>query len=130
MTWLAPIVLLFAQAAPATAPKAVDPKVEAQIPLIADKLQAWRGTWGAVQGKLGCKTTTSTGDREIDLIGCQAVLACIRPAYPELKAIADGQAAEADKKRLMTAKLAGLDTCMKQHRGQGIAELALKRGTS
>jgi hypothetical protein len=128
VTWLTPIILLFAQAAPAAAPRAVAPEVEAQIPLIADKLQAWRGTWGAVQGKLGCKTTASTGDREIDLIGCQAVLACIRPVYPELKAIADGTAPEADKKARIGAKLATLDTCMKQHRGQGIAELALKRG--
>lgn len=130
MSWLAPLVLILAQAAPAAAPRAVDPKVAAQVPIIAGKLDGWRGTWGAVQGKLGCRTLKSTGDDEIDLIGCRAVLACIRPIYPELKTIADGKAAEADKKRLMAARLAGLDTCMKQNRGQGIAALALKRGKS
>lgn len=130
MSWLAPIVLVLAQAAPAAATQAVDPKVAAQVPLIAGKLQDWRGTWGAVDGKLACKTLTSTGDSEIDLIGCGAVLACVKPAYPELKAIADGAGAEADKKARIGAKLASLDTCMKECRGQGIAALALKRGRS
>ena len=134
MTWLAPLVLILAQAAPVAAPtatpKPVDPKVAAQVPLIAGKLQGWRGTWAAIDGKLACKTLKTTGDNEIDLIGCQAVLTCVRPAYPELKAIADGAGAEADKKKRMGAKLATLDTCMKQNRGQGIAALALKRGRS
>lgn len=135
MTWLAPIVLLLAQAAPAVPPRAVDtsrvdPRVAAQVPLIAGKLAQWRGTWAAVQGKLACKTVKSSGDEEIDKIGCFATLTCVKPAYPQLKAIADGKGTEADKKARMRAKLDTLDTCLKQQRGQGIAALALKRGKS
>lgn len=131
MSWLAPLVLILAQGPAAGAPaKPVDPKVAAQVPIIAGKLQQWQGTWGAAKGKLGCKTMRSSGDAEIDRIGCEAVIACVKPVYPELKAIADGAGAEADKKKRMAAKLATLEGCMKLNRGQGIAALALKRGAT
>ena len=128
MTWLALLSLAIAQAAAPAATAKVDPKVAAQVPLIADKLAQWRGTWAAVQGKLACKTVKTTGDEEIDKIGCYATLTCVKPAYPELKAIADGKGTEPEKKARMRAKLDTLDTCLKERRGQGIAALALKRG--
>ncbi|MGN3974703.1 hypothetical protein [Tsuneonella sp. SYSU-LHT278] len=130
--WLAHALLIMAQAAPAGAPADVDrakidPRVAAQVPKIADKLREWRGGWGAVGDKLACKTVKSSGDEEIDAIGCYATLSCIKPAYPELKAIADGKGTEDEKKAKMRVKLDGLQTCMTQYRGQGIAALALKR---
>lgn len=129
MSWLAALVLVIAQAGvPAAVAGKVDPKVAAQVPQIAGKLAQWRGTWAAVDGKLACRTVKSSGDEEIDKIGCFATLTCVKPAYPELKAIADGKGTEPEKKARMRAKLDTLDTCLKQHRGQGIAALALKRG--
>ena len=129
MSWLAPLLLIAAQTAtPAATPRQIDPKVAAQVPVIAGKLEQWRGAWGAAGGKLACKTIRSTGDEEIDALGCASMLACVRPAYPALKTIADGKATVDQKKRQIAAKLATLQPCMRQHRGQGIAELALKRG--
>ena len=52
----------------------------------------WRGTWAAVDGKLACKTVKTSGDEDVDKIGCFATLTCVKPAYPELKAIADAKA--------------------------------------
>ncbi len=135
MTLIAPLLLVLAQASGAAGPPAnvdttkIDPKVAAQVPKIAEKLHQWRGGWGAADGKLACKTVKSTGDEAIDAIGCYATLTCVKPAYPELKAIADGKGTAEEKKTKMRAKLAGLQTCMTKHRGQGIAALALKRGT-
>lgn len=132
MTWLAAIVLLMAQgaaAAPATIDTSkVDPKVAAQVPVITEKLRQWRGTWAAVDGKLACRTVKTSGDEDVDKIGCYATLTCIKPAYPELKAIADAKATEEQKKARMKAKLDTLQPCMSQRRGQGIAQLALARG--
>jgi hypothetical protein len=129
MSWLAALVLVIAQAGvPAAVAGKVDPKVAAQVPAIAEKLRQWRGTWAAVDGKLACRTVKTSGDEEIDKIGCFATLTCVKPAYPELKAIADGKGTEPEKKARMRAKLDTLDTCLKQQRGQGIAALALKRG--
>jgi len=128
MTWLAPLLLLAAQATVPAAPRPIDPKVAAQVPVIAGKLDQWRGAWGAVAGKLACKTIRSSGDEEIDALGCASMIACVKPEYVALKAIADGKASVDEKKRLISAKLATLQPCMKAHRGQGIAELALKRG--
>jgi hypothetical protein len=134
MNWLAPALLLLAQtaapaAAPSPAPTDVDPKVAAQVPLIAGKLQGWQGAWGAVGGKLACRTVKSSGDEAIDLIGCGALIACVKPVFPQLKGIADSNASEADKKARMGKILAGQNTCLKEHRGQGIASLALARGS-
>jgi hypothetical protein len=129
MSWLAPLLLIAAQAtAPAQTPREIDPKVAAQVPVIAGKLEQWRGAWGAAGGKLACKTINSSGDEEIDALGCAAMIACVKPEYAALNAIADSKASVEDKKRQMAAKLASLRPCMKAHRGQGIAELALKRG--
>lgn len=128
MSWLAPLVLLLAQGAPAAASRDVDPKVAEQVPVVAAKLNHWRGAWGVVDGKLGCETVRSSGDEEIDALGCAAMLACVRPAYPELKKINDSQAAVDEKKRQMAARLAALEPCMTARRGQGIAEIALRRG--
>jgi hypothetical protein len=129
MSALAAILLIAAQtAALAATPREIDPKVAAQVPVIAGKLEQWRGAWGAAGGKLACRTVKSSGDEEIDALGCAATIACVKPAYPALKKIADGAAAKDEKERLMKAKLATLEPCLRQHRGQGIAELALKRG--
>lgn len=133
MSALAAALLIFAQSATAGAPanldtSGVNPRVAAQVPVITEKLRQWRGTWAAVDGKLACRTVATSGDEEVDKIGCFATLTCVKPAYPELKAIADGKGTEPEKKAKMRAKLATLETCLKQHRGQGIASLALKRG--
>ena len=133
MSWFVPLLLLAAQAAaPAAAPReidtsSIDPKVAAQVPVIAGKLDKWRGAWGAAGGKLACKTIQSSGDEEIDALGCAAMIACVKPIYPQLDKIADGAGTKADKQRQISAKLAALQPCMKAHRGQGIAELAVKR---
>lgn len=127
MTRTAFILALAPLAIAAAPPANVDPKVAAQVPLIAEKLKGWRGAWGAVDGKLGCKTVTSTGDKAIDVIGCAALIECITPAYPELKAIADGKDAQDAKKQKMGARLAALNPCLSEKRGLGIARLALQR---
>jgi hypothetical protein len=123
-----PLLVLSGTALAAPGPRAVDPKVAAQVPVIAGKLAQWRGAWGAAGGKLACKTVRSTGDEDIDRIGCAAMIACVKPIYPELKAIADGKGTEADKQRRIGARLAGQERCLKEHRGEGIAALALARG--
>ena len=132
MSWLAPLLLVAAQAtataAPAPEAREIDPKVAAQVPIIAGKLQQWQGVWGAAGGKLACKTVKTSGDEEIDALGCASMIACVKPEFAALKAIADGAATTEDKQRRISAKLAALQPCMKAHRGQGIAELALKRG--
>lgn len=131
-TFLSGVALIAGSAAPAQAagqPREVPPAVAKQVPIIAGKLRNWRGVWGAVDGKLACKTVKSTGDKDIDKIGCNALVACIKPHYKQLKTIADSKASEADKKRRISAKLKTLDPCLHEHRGNGIAALAVARGT-
>jgi hypothetical protein len=135
VSWLFPLLLVAAQATVAPAPTSrpidtskVDPKVAAQVPIIAGKLEQWQGAWGAAGGKLACKTVKSSGDEEIDALGCASMIACVKPEYTALKTIADGPGTADEKKQKIGAKLATLQPCLRAHRGQGIAELALKRG--
>lgn len=121
--------LLLAAPAAAQAPQPVDPKVVEQVRIISAKMEDWRGAWGVAGGKLGCKTAQSTGDVDIDMIACAALVACVKPILPELKAIADGDGTQDEKKQRMGAKLSEQSLCLREHRGNGIAALALARGS-
>jgi hypothetical protein len=114
-------------ATPSGPPANLDPKIAAQVPVIAAKLKGWQGQWGAAGGKLACRTVRSTGDDAIDMIGCAALVECVTPAYPALKTIADGKDAVEVKKKKIAAKLATLNPCLSQKRGLGIARLAVQR---
>lgn len=126
---LASLLLLAPALAAAQAQREVDPKVVEQVRMISAKLEDWRGAWGVADGQLGCKTAKTTGDVDIDMIGCAALVACVKPVLPDLKAIADGKGDEADKKRRMAETLEGQGLCLREHRGNGIAALALARGS-
>lgn len=131
MRALLPALLLAlpAPAAAAQTPRPVDPAVVEQVRVISAKMEDWRGAWGVAGGQLGCKTARSTGDTDIDMIACAALVACVKPVLPQLKAISDGKGAEADKKQRMGKVLAGQNLCLKEHRGNGIAALARARGS-
>ena len=67
-----------AQTPPVTAPAAPD-SVEQQIVVIGEKLKSWKGSVAKAEGRLVCRTRTSTGDRKLDSIRCGAMLTCVRP---------------------------------------------------
>ena len=126
---LAALMLAPPAVAAAQTPRPVDPAVVDQVRIISGKMENWRGAWGVAGGQLGCKTARSTGDTDIDMIACAALVACVKPILPELKAIADGAGTETEKTQRMSAKLEGQNQCLKEHRGNGIAALALARGS-
>lgn len=111
------------------APADVDPAVASQVRAISAKLRDWRGNWASIDGKLACATTKTTGDKEIDVIGCGALIACIKPIYPELTKIASGPQGREEKQRLIQAKVHGQNSCLHRKRGDGIAALAYQRGS-
>ena len=64
MNWFLPLLLVAAQAAatPVPTPREVDPKVAAQVPIIAGKLEQWQGAWDAAGGKLALLEQIVDGD--------------------------------------------------------------------
>ncbi len=120
------MALLFAQAAP-LAPEA-DPSTAEEIVVIGRRLQGWSGKWRDTVGIKSCRTIKSTGDAEIDRIGCRALSDCMAGRKPAM--VAAARSAGHDK-AARTAALAPIHAevgaCLKDRRNTMIAELATRR---
>ena len=120
MSALAAIVLV---SAPAVFPAATAD----QIVVIGRRLETWRGKWGTKKGVATCRTTKSTGDREIDAIGCASLVSCVSPLIPQMQAIADMKLPKAERNRRLTGASQSIGPCLAERRGDAIAELAARR---
>lgn len=106
-------LLLMLQAAPAVDDGAA----------IGARLQNWRGSLS--DGT--CKTRKSTGDPQIDRIGCAAMERCV-PQFESRYAGAQDRAIRPEVKKVMLAALNGeLAKCVESERKTGIAALIAKR---
>lgn len=113
------------QVAAATA--APVPAEASEIVVIGRRLAEWRGTWGEKKGMLACRTTRSTGDAEIDALGCRTLVACAAPKVPEFRAIAATKLPKRERNRRMTAASQAMMPCLTQTREREIAALADRR---
>ena len=95
-----------------------------EIVVIAEKLKDWRGTWGEKNGVLACRTTRSTGDAEVDAVGCQALIACASPLLPQFRSIAAAKMAKAERQRRMNTASQSMIPCLESQRQAGTAALA------
>jgi hypothetical protein len=118
------MVMLAAAPETVAAPAAAEPS---EIVVIAERLKEWRGTWGSKKGVLACRTTRSTGDAEIDAVGCQSLVACAAPMVPTFTAIAAAKLSKAERTRRMNAASQAMIPCLAETRQVGIAALADRR---
>lgn len=100
---------------------------EREIVVIGRQLRNWRGTWRLRGGKVACKTVTSTGDAEIDRIGCQAMISCIAPKVATITAITAETKDKATVQARINQVIQGQMTCFETERNQGIDTLAAAR---
>lgn len=103
------------------------PADEPDIVVIARKLQNWRASFRIKRGKYACEVTRSTGDLEIDRVGCEAMRVCLIPAMPRFEATRAKGVDAATRQRLTDAINAEMTTCVRDRRRQLIAELADRR---
>lgn len=103
------------------------PADESDIVVIARKLQDWRASFRMKKGKYACEVTRSTGDLEIDKVGCEAMRVCLIPAMPRYNATRAKGVDAPTRQRLTDAINAEMTTCVRDHRQQLIAELADRR---
>lgn len=121
-------MLIAALALVATQPAAEAP-AENEITVIANKLRDWRGSWRLRKGAVTCKTKGSTGDKAIDAIGCDAMVACITPLAPRFAEIEAMKASKEELSRRANALMteAGVYGCLFANREAGIAALVEAR---
>ena len=124
-TAFSPMLLALAlQAAPAPPP---NPEVQRDIVVIGAKLKNFTTRVYSKDGKMFCQTKRSTGDKEIDAIGCTAAATCMTELRPRIIASVDRKLPRAERKRLND--LAGRDfyACTMARRDALIADLAERR---
>lgn len=126
VTVLATLALATAQ--PAAEPVPTEP-VDHEIEVIGNRLRNWRGTWAVSDGVVTCKTRRSTGDREIDDLGCAAMTTCMTPLAPQWQEIERADISRKEMSARLNALLASADVsgCLLSTREKGIAALVAAR---
>jgi hypothetical protein len=99
-----------------------------EVTVIGQRLRAWRGTVRSQGGKVACRTQRSTGDKEIDAIGCTALTACSTPMEGRLIALAQDKSLSPPARKTAQAKInAELGRCMAKRHDAMIQALADRR---
>lgn len=99
-----------------------------EVTVIGQRLRNWRGTVRSQGGKVACQTQTSTGDKEIDAIGCTALTACSTPMESRLIALAKDKTLTRTARKTAQARInAELGRCMAKRHDAMIQALADRR---
>ena len=98
-----------------------------EIVVIGQKQKNWRGNLKHKKGVPFCKTTRSTGDKEIDKIGCDAMIICFPIHVSSLMKLAKQYKKKSEFNAAAKPIYAEIGNCVFKNRDQGISELADKR---
>jgi hypothetical protein len=98
-----------------------------EIVVIGQKQRNWRGNLKHKKGVPFCKTTRSTGDKEIDKIGCDAMIICFPIHSSSLMKLAKQYKKKSEFIAAAKPIYADMGNCVFKNRNQGISELADKR---
>jgi hypothetical protein len=106
---------------------AVDPVVQDEVIVIGRKLQAWRGVLKTKNGTVRCVTKKSTGDRDIDQIGCAAMTTCFPRFVGELNATLSPANDKATRERLNADVSRRMAACVEDSHDRLVGALADRR---
>jgi|LauGreDrversion4_2_1035121.scaffolds.fasta_scaffold1056566_1 hypothetical protein len=122
-------MLLFAYQAPYEPSVATEALTEVQeeIVVIGKKLNRWRARVVNKNGIRTCKTLKSTKDRDIDAIGCNAMLTCIMSLEAEATSLTVGAKSKKEAATLLRPYYSKLGVCVRDERARQIAALAKSR---
>lgn len=110
-----------------SAQPAPPPQVARDIVVIGRKLQRWQSKYFVRGRQLGCQTRKSTGDAEIDAIGCAAFETCVTRLRPQIDESDRPDLDKSSRKRMKVLLKQRLSACVKEQREQLIGELAERR---
>lgn len=117
------MILLALQSAPAVPPD--DTAVANEVVIIGEKLKRWGAGLHFTKAGVQCIIKQTTGDPEIDKIGCDALEKCWRPMMPLYAKTAQYPRAQ---RRISEEPLnAKLTECVRDERSDMVAALAQRR---
>lgn len=117
------IALLFGQQISADAE-------QAEIVVIGQRLARWSATYMIRGSKLRCAAKTSTGDPDIDSLGCKAFETCADQLAPRIAKSDEKSLANSDRLAMKAGIKQDLSACVADQRTVLIAELAKNRQNS
>lgn len=103
------------------------PDVEREIMVIGQRLRTWTARYAVRGSQMSCRTRRSTGDREIDAIGCVAFETCVGQLRPRIDESDRTDLERSARRRMKEAIRRDLRTCVNVRRDELIAELAERR---
>ncbi len=98
-----------------------------EIVVIGQKQKFWRGYLKYKKDIPSCKTTRTTGDKAIDQIGCDAMIACFPEHRSALATLAEQHKKQSNFDVAAKPIYAEMGECLVSKRDRGISELADKR---
>lgn len=104
-----------------------EPAPAADVQVIGRKLKDWRAKLTSSKGVYRCKIRRSTGDAEIDAIGCAAMKTCLPRFEPRLIAVAERKLGAAARKEAEETISREMTVCMMGEHDRLIEELAERR---
>ena len=103
------------------------PAPESDIVVIGRKLDAWRSKLTSEKGRVTCVTKVSTGDAEIDAIGCTVMTECFPKSRSAFEATTAKGLSRGERKRLMTVAEQAMLACVMPRRDELVGELVARR---
>ncbi len=118
------VALLLAQPAP---PPPLPPEQQQELVVIGQRLANWRGRVSPAGQAMRCVTERSSGDPEIDRIGCDTMVICITPIRSRIQAANDRSRPRSERQALEAAYSRDLTACFTEQHDRRTAELAERR---
>jgi hypothetical protein len=98
-----------------------------EIVVVGQKLDRWQGEFSLRGEKLKCKTKRSSGDKQIDLLGCEAIKLCIMPLQSRLTESDNKALGVARQKELKKEIFDDFTVCGKETRARLVADFVAQR---
>ncbi len=115
------VLIALAIAQPPEAPRAAG--VEEEIVVIGNRLKDWKGRITPAGAGLRCVTVNSSGDREIDDIGCGAMVTC----FTRDRATLTAEASRRHQPAQQSAAFRAMGLCVRDYHDAATAALAERR---
>lgn len=100
---------------------------ETEIVVIGQRLSHWTGKYAIRGSKLRCSTKSSSGDRDIDTLGCRAFDSCADQLSSQIAATDEKPLPKATRLAMKESVKRDLSTCVASKRITLIEELASQR---
>lgn len=121
------LVIAAALLAPVQDAPTAEEEPTADIVVIARKLRDWRASFNFRDGKGSCKIKRSTGDQDIDQIGCDAMLHCWPKFLPRYEATRAKGLSAAARKEMSDSANRDMAACVEERHVSLSAALAERR---